>query len=233
MEISSDTYAVLAPVRWQSVDQSVSTPIIALLPDVRSDAGVRRWSIDVTQGSESYASFKAEGAPPESVDWTIDTTRIPEAGRDVDIVLAVEDRAGQTRSARAQLPFDTETRTTEIVEQKGNRRIDRFSLILFDFKSSDIGTENQRILDIVREAISTRSRVTIYGYADRTGSPEINRELALDRCNSVRNALDRSLRNIPVQLEAVGSDRLLFDNDLPEGRNYCRTVQIVVETGLE
>jgi hypothetical protein len=33
-------------------------------------------------------------------------------------------------------------------------------------------------------------------------------------------------------LEAVGSDRLLFDNDLPEGRNYCRTVQIVVETGM-
>ena len=75
--------------------------------------------------------------------------------------------------------------------------------------------------------------MTIYGFADRTGSAEINRELAMDRCVSVRDALARSLRGVPVELEAVGSDRLLFDNDLPEGRNYCRTVQIVVETGLD
>jgi hypothetical protein len=31
----------------------------------------------------------------------------------------------------------------------------------------------------------------------------------------------------------VGSDKLLFNNDIPEGRNFCRTVQIVVETGLQ
>jgi hypothetical protein len=38
------------------------------------------------------------------------------------------------------------------------------------------------------------------------------------------------VRDIPVALEAVGSDVQLFDNALPEGRNLCRTVQIVVET---
>ncbi|MBE0645950.1 MAG: OmpA family protein, partial [Bacteroidetes bacterium] len=231
VEISSDTYAVLAPVRWQSVEQSVSTPTIVLRPDVTAEAGVNHWSISVTQGTTSFASFGGNEFPGP-VEWQLDTTRLPEAGRNVDVVLKVEDRIGQTTTARVALPFETETRTTEVVEQRGNRRIDRFSLILFDFKSSAIGNENQRILDIVREAITPRSRVTIYGFADRTGSTEINKKLALERCESVRAALGSGIRNIDVQMEAVGSDRLLFDNDIPEGRNYCRTVQIVVETGL-
>ena len=85
----------------------------------------------------------------------------------------------------------------------------------------------------MKRAITARSKVTIYGYADRTGSQEINSKLALKRCRSVQKALGASLRNIPVDLQAIGSDRLLFDNDIPEGRNYCRTVRIVVETGME
>ena len=233
VEISSDTYAVLAPVRWQSVEHSVSTPNIVLRPTVESGAGVNRWSLAVTQGNESVASFDGTEAPPAELTWELDTTRLPQAGCNVDVRLEVEDNIGQKRTAEVALPFETETVTTEVIEQQGNRRIDRFSLILFDFKKSDIGSDNRRILDIVREAITPRSRVTIYGFADRTGSPEINRELALDRCTSVKNALSGSLRGIPVNLEAVGSDRLLFDNDIPEGRNYCRTVQIVVETGID
>jgi hypothetical protein len=29
---------------------------------------------------------------------------------------------------------------------------------------------------------------------------------------------------------AVGSDRLIYDNNIPQGRGYCRTVQITIET---
>jgi outer membrane protein OmpA-like peptidoglycan-associated protein len=231
VEISCDTWAVLAPVRWQSVEQSVSTPTIVLRPEIIAEAGIRRWAVRVTQGESNFASFNGEDFP-QPMEWQLDTTRLPEAGRNVDIELSVEDRTGRIGTSRVVLPFETETRTTEVVEQRGNRRIDRFSLILFDFKSSVIGSDNQRILDIVNQSISPRSNVTIYGFADKTGSSEINKKLALERCEAVRNALGASIRDINVQLEAVGSDRLLFDNDLPEGRNYCRTVQIVVETGM-
>jgi outer membrane protein OmpA-like peptidoglycan-associated protein len=215
------------------VEQSISTPVLFLKPSVRSEAGVARWSVDVRRESESYISFSDQGEPPAELEWRIDTTRIPPAGSVVTASLTVEDRAGQVRSTTVSLPFETETRTTEIFEQEGDRRIDRFSLILFDFRSSDLSGDNKRILDIVSEAITPRSRVHIYGFADRTGNPELNRSLAMDRCVSVQRALGSRLDGIDVQLHAIGSDRLLFDNDIPEGRNYCRTVQIVVETGLE
>ncbi|MEI6089253.1 MAG: hypothetical protein WCR42_02265 [bacterium] len=34
-------------------------------------------------------------------------------------------------------------------------------------------------------------------------------------------------------VQGVGEDTLLYNNDVPEGRFYCRTVQIVVKTPIE
>ncbi|MAT40555.1 MAG: hypothetical protein CL946_13240 [Ectothiorhodospiraceae bacterium] len=233
VEIESDTYAILAPVQWEDVQRKLITPNISFKPDVTSEAGVRTWNLLVTEGETELALFDGTGDMPAAIPWVIDTTAPPEAGSNLLAELEVQDNAGQTRRAEFEMPVGQEVRTREIVEEREGKRIDRFSLILFDFQKSTIGAENRRILEIVKNAITPRSRVTIYGFADRTGNPEYNRNLAMERCQSVQRALGGALANIPTTLEAVGSDRLLFDNDIPEGRNYCRTVQIVVETGLE
>jgi outer membrane protein OmpA-like peptidoglycan-associated protein len=69
----------------------------------------------------------------------------------------------------------------------------------------------------------------VTGYSDRIGDAAHNRELSARRADEVLRALD-----IPRGYSAgLGEDRRLFDNELPEGRTYSRTVLIRVETPVE
>ena len=54
----------------------------------------------------------------------------------------------------------------------------------------------------------------------------VRKGASLSRADAAAQAL-----GIPVK-EAVGrgEKELLYDNDLPEGRYYCRTVTVIVET---
>ena len=55
---------------------------------------------------------------------------------------------------------------------------------------------------------------------------KINKRIATARAEAVYNRLN--MKN--AQYEGIGEDQLLYDNGLPEGRFYCRTVRIEVES---
>src|SRR5690606_13696658 len=110
------------------------------------------------------------------------------------------------------------------VEIRDDKRIEIFSLILFDFGKADISPLNRKIMDEVRSRIEPNSTVAVYGYADRTGTAEYNKELAQRRCNEVTKFLRDAVTDEKLRIYPVGNDRLLYNNDLPEGRSYSRTV---------
>jgi outer membrane protein OmpA-like peptidoglycan-associated protein len=62
------------------------------------------------------------------------------------------------------------------------------------------------------------------------GEADYNQKLSERRAASVHDLLREFLPNAAIRSEGVGESQLLFDNTLPEGRFYCRTVQILVET---
>jgi outer membrane protein OmpA-like peptidoglycan-associated protein len=69
----------------------------------------------------------------------------------------------------------------------------------------------------------------VNGYTDKLGDEEINERISERRARSVARRL-----NIPgAKVEGLGESELLYDNDLPEGRYYCRTVQIIIETPVK
>jgi outer membrane protein OmpA-like peptidoglycan-associated protein len=98
-----------------------------------------------------------------------------------------------------------------------------FSLILFDFNKSDISGVNAKICAAIKRQIAMNlnwARIT--GYADRTGNDEGNKILSENRANAVRDFL-----GIPIaETRGLGSSFRPYPNDLPEGRFYCRTVEI-------
>jgi outer membrane protein OmpA-like peptidoglycan-associated protein len=112
--------------------------------------------------------------------------------------------------------------------QEEGKMVERYSLIVFDFNSARLNPSNQRIMQRVKDRIQSTSKVRIMGFADRQGNAEYNRELARKRCVEAQRAL--GLSDDRVVIEPVGSDRLLYDNETPEGRSYSRTVQIEVVT---
>ncbi|MFW5702255.1 MAG: OmpA family protein, partial [Bacteroidota bacterium] len=68
----------------------------------------------------------------------------------------------------------------------------------------------------------------IYGYTDRIGEEDVNKRISERRAQAVA----RRLRIPDAKVEGLGESDLLFDNELPEGRFYCRTVRIIIETSV-
>ena len=85
--------------------------------------------------------------------------------------------------------------------------------------------QNSSILDYVRERMRPESRITITGYTDRTGNAITNKTLSLQRATAAAAVLNRP----DATTQGRGREGLLHDNTTPEGRFYCRTVNIVVE----
>jgi outer membrane protein OmpA-like peptidoglycan-associated protein len=112
-----------------------------------------------------------------------------------------------------------------------DKRTEKYSLLVFDFDKSTITSSQRKILEKVKERIMPNSMVTISGYTDRTGEVDYNRDLALRRCQEIQKILNVNQTN--SIMKPIGSDVLLFDNDTPQGRSYCRTVQITIETPVK
>jgi len=130
----------------------------------------------------------------------------------------------------------TQTEPIEVIsiQQKrknriGDYEVEKFSLILFDFDKATIEAQNKKIVDFIKSRTKPESEIEIIGYTDRTGSPEYNKRLSQRRADATRDALGRR----DAKSIGVGQERLLYNNDLPEGRFYCRTVEIIVKTKIE
>lgn len=147
---------------------------------------------------------------------------------EMECYITLRDTAKEINSARTILPVEFISLKSKKEEQKADKRIDTYSLILFDFDNADISLSNSRIIKFVRDRISADSKVTITGYTDRTGDADYNRLLSERRAKGVQNQLEHKNS---VSL-GIGEDDLIHDNDLPEGRFYCRTVNIFAVTEI-
>ncbi|NBP65468.1 MAG: OmpA family protein [Bacteroidetes bacterium] len=97
--------------------------------------------------------------------------------------------------------------------------------MLFDFNNAELDEDNKRIISTIQKRIKNNSVIEIIGTTDRIGSDEHNARLSQERANSVRSAINRK------GASATGTGKSSeFDNDLPEGRFYCRTVNVIVKT---
>ena len=118
-----------------------------------------------------------------------------------------------------------------------NKTIDRYSLILFNFNSNEAGSLNQKILQTyVVDDIQPGARISVMGYTDVVGLEDRNKRLSEQRAAIV----DTTLKNssawediASLETKGVGETQPLYSNDLPEGRFYNRTVQVVIETPIQ
>jgi outer membrane protein OmpA-like peptidoglycan-associated protein len=85
------------------------------------------------------------------------------------------------------------------------------------------------MLKYIREHSKPTSTFVISGHADRSGGADYNMLLSTKRAEYTAKAL-----NLPATTaKGYGKEQELYDNNLPEGRMYNRTVNIVVETPVE
>ena len=110
-------------------------------------------------------------------------------------------------------------------------KLDIPSDISFDVNRTDIKPNFRAILDTFATGLAnnTRSKVTIIGHTDSSGTDAINNPLSLNRAASVRDYLTvRGIASDRFAIEGRGSREPLVANDTAMNKAQNRRVEIFV-----
>ncbi len=116
------------------------------------------------------------------------------------------------------------------------KTLERYSLILFPFDKFDAGPLNERILkEYVFPRVFPRTEIEVVGHTDVVGLYDHNKRLSENRSKTVQTGIKSTTGGKYGTLDSrgVGEDEALYTNELPEGRFYNRTVQVIIRTPLE
>lgn len=229
VEIVSNDRRILAPVITRDTLRRADPPKVRFHTTATADRGVAGWNLNVDNTTEHLKSFDGAAPPPESIDWDLgrEASTVPKGNGTMTYTLDVRDADGRTTSAHGSIPVEVTTIRQKRAEGRQDVEVDRFSLILFEVRSSDLTEQQQPVIELIRGSIRPSSTVSVIGYTDRLGDANYNQTLASGRSRTVAQALGTATPQVRGAGEAD-----LFDSELPEGRLYTRTVDVVVETPI-
>ncbi len=232
VELYSDDYKILEPIFIEKADRTAYPPIIRFKPIVNSEPGIKNWELKSFQNSQTKNQFVNSGYSdiPINIDWNLNNKQemIPKFSEPLVFTITVEDRKGNKKTFENQtLPIEQITVQKKKTERQGDYEIELFNLILFDFDKSKLELNNKKIVDFILSRIKPESTIEIIGYTDESGNKEYNTKLAKDRAQSIKKALNSNAATVNI------GDAMLYDNKYPEGRFYCRTVEVIVKTKIK
>jgi outer membrane protein OmpA-like peptidoglycan-associated protein len=231
VELRASTPEVLEPFPSRVGIERLATPdVLIFIPDVASSDPIKAWELTITQAGRTLRVFRGDGTP-HPITWTINPSELSSLQVPIDYTFRVESVLNKSSESSGSIAVDYLSSTRTLKERAGNKTVQKFSLILFDFDSDVITPDNRRILDVkILPAIVPGSTVKIYGYTDRIGEARYNLELSRRRAVSVMNYLKSKRPDATYETAGFGETIERFDNNRPTGRQLSRTVQIIVET---
>lgn len=232
VEIIANIPQIFEPLIVEDTLREVNPPTFRFKPIVRTPIGIDHWELITSQSQGIVKVFSGIGEIPLEIQWEIayEQKNVPKLDEPLYYKLVVVDKDNKVwESQKQQLPVEIVTIEKKIIEQMADKQIDRFSLILFGFGQSEIVGENLKIAEIAKQRIKPNSTVKIEGFTDRIGNEQVNLELSQKRAYATAKVLNVDQRFA----RGVGENRLLYNNDYPEGRFYCRTVNIEIVTPIK
>lgn len=240
VELSSDSPEILEPVRLITHISEISPKSIVMQPKVKFDENLKNWDIEAIN-IENIQLWKknGNGSPSSSMQWDLDRNKMIElarkdiSGNHISVNFKVVDNEGNFDEATTAIPIFYQKKSKyydgEIVEDSV---VERYNLIFFDYDMPLINKENENIFKTILSRINTNSSLSITGFTDKLGTDEYNSQLSVDRAKSVEKAIKE--RVVPEKIFSKGvGETLIYDNDLPEGRFYNRTVIVEITTPLK
>ncbi len=229
VEILTNDFELSEPVITIDTMRVLSASKIRFMTEVESEVGIRDWKVVAMQDRKELIAWEGEGIPPEDLYWEVnnESASAPLKGGLVYYYMTVTDNLGQIATTQKhRMPIEQLTVDRKRLERRQDKEFEYYRLILFDYGRSSLGSEHRKVVDIVRDRVTEDAKVFIYGHTDSMGEEEINQKISQRRADAVARRLN--IRDAIV--EGVGESDLLYDNSLPEGRFYCRTVMITIET---
>ncbi len=239
-ELTASDPRILAPVNRAVGGVTLRPEQIVLAPTTQFLDDVESWVVTVRddEGAELFRQ-DGRGVVPKEVAWRLDPTGADRmAGRgtgegSVSVELVATRPDGETIRRTRDIPvrrtFTSRRLSGEIVRDS---LVERTSLIFFDFDSPKVSDFNRPVLDVLRARMRTSSAVEITGLTDRIGEEAHNRELSRRRAEETSRQIQT--RIVPEVITARGAgEEEIYDNNLPEGRMYNRTVIVETATPIE
>ena len=232
VEITANKYEIIAPVMVDDTLRTVNPPVARFYPEVVSDVGINKWELDASQTNSLVNKFSGTDVLPKYVEWKFEHNQntIPRQDNPLNYHLHITDRSGQAKETEEQsLPLELISVQKKKRERIDDKYIDRYSLILFSFDKSKLSFYNQKLTEYIKGRMAPNSKVFIRGHTDRMGDAAYNLQLSADRAQAVAN----EFKNYSTTVNGYGESEMMYDNSLPEGRFYCRKVDVVVETPVQ
>lgn len=226
VEIQSDDPAILAPVITRDTVLVVSPSTLELRCQITSERAVEKWDVELRQGEAILKKFSGTGAVPQSFECDMQQALRTSSQEPIRYSLTVIDEDGNRVFSDGRLDVSVLTVATKRREKMADKEVDRFSLILFEIRSSELSRSNESIVGLIKPYIRSTSTIQLTGLTDRSGVASQNQSLAEQRARTAARALGVAERAV---VAGVGN-AVTYAPELPEGRLYTRTVEIVIET---
>jgi outer membrane protein OmpA-like peptidoglycan-associated protein len=232
VELSSNDDEILGPIVYERFREHTITPReMPLIVDAKS-SDIAEWQTTIKADDRELYTRQGKGAPNNVLSWELTKQTANEIASELRgkqnlkgefLARNVDGNEGRTQF---DIPVNTELNPFEL---------SRLSLIVFDFDDARINPSNRKkINEFVKRSIFPSSKSRITGSTDLIGEQYHNQELSERRATSVRDLIINEKPAAAItEVKGVGSSNMLFDNSLPEGRYYCRTVMVEVETPID
>lgn len=223
VEISSEDFRITAPIVFTDTVVQLDYPAVVLRPEAVATAGIASWQINVDGRMVAHGEAGGDGTTGSvRLDSEIvrNSGELISAGADpneLHVELEVRDRRGEVVRRKQSIPVRRVN--TESIVRYGTGS---YSLILFDFNSAVLRSEHLRTIDLVNERTDPRAGARVYGFTDRLGPDDLNMQLSDRRARAVAQAVHAHIEEVV----GLGETKILYDNALPEGRLYSRSVTI-------
>lgn len=234
VEITSDNPAILKPVVHSKFFEYTSTQDdIYFNFDLNKELELSDWNFSAFDGLiKSRGQIKNEQGGSVKISFPLTKEIINHIGTKIESKSPMKAKIMVNTSDGNQEEKEIDI---NISKELNSFEIGRLNLIVFDFDRFDISQQNKIMInDFLKNSIKENSTVAIKGSTDRLGELKYNFKLSTDRANSVRNYIQSINSSAKItDVLGIGPSILPYDNNIPEGRFYCRTVLIEVKTPLK
>lgn len=216
VEITSDYWEIIEPIMIEDVIKKINPGNIVLRQEIISPKPVTNINLNINTQNTNLINIPKSTPTTKSIEIDLENQQFVAVKDTLKSYLEVSNEDETMISDISRIPI-------EVVNK--DISLNYYNLILFDFDRSELGKSNNKIADFIKNDVKGNSKIKVSGFTDRIGDANYNKRLSNERARSTANKL-----NIPnTTYEGVGEDKLLYNNELPEGRFYCRTVLVEVE----
>lgn len=240
VEIEASDRRLVAPVVTRSGGIDIDPDALVIAPEIQFAESIASWKMSIrSEGGAELFARQGNGVPDSRITWgleNMDASRLAPAGEQASRLharLVATTTEGDELIAEREIPvrrtFSSRLSSGQVVRDS---LVERYSLIFFDFDAPEITEFNSVAVDAMRNRMRTSSKVRITGLTDRIGDDAHNQDLSKRRAEKTSEKIRSRITPEVMTTEGAG-EKAVYNNDLPEGRMYNRTVMVEIVTPID